>query len=147
MSDYLDDEYDDEYEDDEGYDDFEDERDDEYTDEDLDEFENREKQSKRNSPNGRLSGYIKVDHLPQKPSAIDSLARKRASEPIQNNSPIDKLPNGYTRQDYLDAGWSETDIELWGLDQPAAPDPDSAAFVIPDMLDGDLVGNFEYPFN
>lgn len=47
----------------------------------------------------------------------------------------DILPNGRTRQEYYNAGFSDTDIEYWGLDQPGAPDPLAAGFVIMDMLD------------
>ena len=49
----------------------------------------------------------------------------------------DLLPNGRTRQEYYDTGFSEMDIEYWGLDQPGALDPYAAGFVIMDMLDGD----------
>lgn len=57
------------------------------------------------------------------------------------------LPNGYQRQDYLDVGFSDQDIEFWGLNQPNAPDPSSAGLIIADSFDGDLDGNLGWPFN
>lgn len=56
------------------------------------------------------------------------------------------LPNGYTRQDYYDVGFSDGDIECWGLDQPGAPNPDMAGFVISDMQDGSIDGNLDLSF-
>jgi len=46
----------------------------------------------------------------------------------------DRFPNGYTRQEYYDVGFSDLDIENWGQDQPGAPDPQVAMMVIVDML-------------
>ena len=58
----------------------------------------------------------------------------------------DPLPNGHNRQEYYDLGFSDTDIEYWGLDQPGAPDPLAAGFLIMDMLDGDWDGDGEPDF-
>ena len=63
-----------------------------------------------------------------------------------DNEPNDFLPNGHTRQEYYDAGLSDTDIEYWGLDQPGAPAPLAAGFLIMDMLDGDWDGDGEPDF-
>jgi hypothetical protein len=60
---------------------------------------------------------------------------------ISNNQ---NLPNGYNRQDYYYRGYSDTDIEFWGLDQPGAPNPDAAGFVIADMADGDFDGDIDF---
>ena len=43
-----------------------------------------------------------------------------------DNQGEDFLPNGRKRQEYYDAGLSDTDIEYWGLDQPGAPEPQAA---------------------
>ncbi len=59
----------------------------------------------------------------------------------QNNT----LPNGYTRKDYYNHGYTDTDIEFWGLDQAGAPEPKVAGFIIADMMDGDL-GDIDFPF-
>ena len=53
-------------------------------------------------------------------------------------NPSEILPSGFTRAEYHEWGISDTDIELWGLDQPGAPSPFSAGFVIGDLLDGDF---------
>jgi hypothetical protein len=57
-----------------------------------------------------------------------------------------KLPNGFTRQDYYDYGYSDFDIEYWGLDQPSAPSPETSGLIIADMMDGDLDGDIDFPF-
>jgi len=57
------------------------------------------------------------------------------------------LENGYSRSDYTDVGFSDGDIETWGLDQPGAPDPLIAPVVIADMSDGKLDGEFHFPFS
>ena len=36
----------------------------------------------------------------------------------------EKLPNGYTRQDYRDIGMTDAEIDFWGANQPGAPGPD-----------------------
>jgi hypothetical protein len=56
------------------------------------------------------------------------------------------LPNGYYRKDYYDVGFSDGDIECWGLDQPGAPNPDMAGFSISDMQDGSIDGNLDLSF-
>lgn len=58
----------------------------------------------------------------------------------------DTLPNGYSRQDYYQYGYTDADIEYWGLDQPSAPSPAASGFVIADMLDGDIDGDIDFPF-
>ncbi len=63
-----------------------------------------------------------------------------------NPEPEELLPNGRTRQEYYDAGISDQEIEFWGLDQPGAPGPQAAGFVIMDMLDGDWDGDGEPDF-
>ena len=59
-------------------------------------------------------------------------------------SPNERLPNGYTRKDYFDHGFSDFDIEFWGMDQPGAPGPSMAGWVIWDALDGELDGEFDF---
>jgi hypothetical protein len=69
------------------------------------------------------------------PSRFDSITQDENS-----------LPNGYTRQDYYDYGYSDFDIEYWGLDQPSAPSPETSGLIIADMMDGDLDGDIDFPF-
>jgi hypothetical protein len=45
------------------------------------------------------------------------------------------LPGGYTRGEYKAYGATDGDIEYWGLDQPGAPDPPSAGWVVWEMAD------------
>jgi hypothetical protein len=54
------------------------------------------------------------------------------------------FPNSYSASDYHEYGIYDSDIEMWGLDQPGAPDPASSGFVIMDMLDGDIDGDFNF---
>jgi hypothetical protein len=51
--------------------------------------------------------------------------------------PDHQLPNGHTRQEYYKMGFSDMDIDFWGLDQPGAPSPQAAGFAIMDLLGGD----------
>ena len=66
-----------------------------------------------------------------------------SSNGYRRANPNEILPNGFTRSDYHDYGISDTDIELWGMDQPNAPDPGIAGWVIADMADGNLDGHFD----
>lgn len=61
-----------------------------------------------------------------------------------NNSEDEILPSGYRRSDYHAYGLTDFDIELWGLDQPGAPNPLSSGWVMVDMLDGDFDGNIDF---
>jgi hypothetical protein len=56
----------------------------------------------------------------------------------------ERLPNGYTRKDYYDYGFTDFDIEYWGLDRPGAPEPFAAGWVVWDMLDGELDGEIDF---
>ena len=56
----------------------------------------------------------------------------------------ERLPNGYTRKDYYDHGFTDFDIEYWGMDQPGAPEPFAAGWVIWDALDGELDGEIDF---
>ena len=62
---------------------------------------------------------------------------------LDQNKGNEILENGYRRQDYYDYGYTDTDIELWGMDEPGAPDPFFGGFAIADMADGKLDGNFD----
>ena len=62
---------------------------------------------------------------------------------LDQNKGEEILENGYRRQEYYDYGYTDTDIELWGMDEPGAPDPFFGGFVIADMADGKLDGNFD----
>jgi hypothetical protein len=80
-----------------------------------------------------------------KSSSIHSSNRKPGRF-VSNTKDENSLANGYTRQDYYDYGYSDFDIEYWGLDQPSAPSPPASGFVIADMMDGDLDGDIDFPF-
>ena len=56
----------------------------------------------------------------------------------------ERLPNGHSREEYRDFGFTDHDIAFWGLDQPGAPDPFSAGWVIADMFDGELDGEIDF---
>lgn len=64
--------------------------------------------------------------------------------PLFDNNDDEMLTNGYRRSEYHQYGYTDYDISLWGLDQPAAPSPSMAGAVIMDMLDGDLDGHFGF---
>lgn len=65
-------------------------------------------------------------------------------EMFGENNPGEMLPNGYTRLEYLDNGFSNKDIEFWGLDQPGAPPPHAAGWEILDAMDGDYDGDIDF---
>ena len=65
-------------------------------------------------------------------------------DPLGNKDPDKILPNGYTRQEYYDAGFSDSDIEFWGLDKPGALDPHVAGFEIMDEMDGNYDGEIDF---
>ena len=62
--------------------------------------------------------------------------------------PDHQLPNGHTRQEYYSIGFSDMDIDFWGLDKPGAPSPEVASFVFLDVLadeeDGDGDGEPDF---
>ena len=76
-----------------------------------------------------------IDFSNRKPTRFDA-----------NSQDENSLPNGYTRQDYYDYGYSDFDIEYWGLDQPGAPRPPASGFVIADIMDDDLDGDVDFTF-
>ena len=41
---------------------------------------------------------------------------------------------GHSRRDYRRAGFSDEDISIFGLDQPGAPPPDIAPYVVDDLM-------------
>jgi len=47
----------------------------------------------------------------------------------------DCLPNGLRRSDCHDYGISDDEIEFWGLDQPGTSPPETAGWVVWDMMD------------
>ena len=51
--------------------------------------------------------------------------------------PLNPLPNGHIRQEYYEIGFSDMDIDFWGLDKQGAPSPQVASFVFLDMLADD----------
>jgi len=87
----------------------------------------------QNVTGGKKQRTIKYSHL-------------NSNNPQSTNQNQKTLPNGYTRQDYNDYGYSDFDKEYWGLDQPSAPSPETSGFVIADMMDGDFDGDIDFPF-
>jgi len=62
----------------------------------------------------------------------------------------DLLPSGHRRSEYHRYGATDGDIEFWGLDQPGAPPPDAAGWVVMDLLDetdADGDGFIDDPFD
>lgn len=55
----------------------------------------------------------------------------------------DQLPNRYQRRDYYRYGFTDFDIEYWGMDQSGAPEPSIAGWVVWDALDGELDGEID----
>jgi len=53
-----------------------------------------------------------------------------SSHPISRPTKKDIFPNGYSRQDYHNYGADDTAIDYFGLDQPSAPEPGVAGFVL-----------------
>ena len=54
------------------------------------------------------------------------------------------FPNGHTREEYYDHGFTDHDIEFWGLDQPGAPGPHAAGFEVMDFMDGEYDGEIDF---
>ena len=69
-----------------------------------------------------------------------SSCRKSTSRPY----PDQVLPNGRRRKDYHSNGYSDSDIEYWGLDRPSASEPLFSGWVIADMIDSDLDGEINF---
>ena len=62
-------------------------------------------------------------------------------------NPDQRLPNGHIRQEYYEIGFSDMDIDFWGLDKHGAPSPQVASFVFLDMMaeeDGDGDGELDF---
>ena len=59
----------------------------------------------------------------------------------------DVFPNGYTYQDYAEYGFTEADMDFWGLDQPGAPEPQTAGWIIMDAMDGEIDGHIDWGFS
>ena len=77
-------------------------------------------------------------------SRVDKSESNSTSYYNSSDSSDKLLPNGYTRGDYHERSFSDADIDVWGLDMPGAPDPDSAGWVVMDMADGDFDGEIDF---
>jgi hypothetical protein len=79
------------------------------------------------------------------PSGLFSSTSRSRAQPSSG-----LLPSGYSRSEYRDYGATDDDIEFWGLDQPGAPPPEAAGWVVMDMLaemDADGDGFIDDPFD
>jgi len=87
--------------------------------------------------------------VPEKPSVGGSLNASATPRLGTSVSPsVDLLPSGHRRSEYHRYGATDGDIEFWGLDQPGAPPPDAAGWVVMDMLeemDADGDGFIDHP--
>ena len=65
--------------------------------------------------------------------------RHDSRPPLGQFLPEDKsdelLPSGYWRSEYHSCGFTDEDIEFWGLDQPGAPPPDAVWWAVMELLD------------
>jgi hypothetical protein len=92
----------------------------------------------------KQAGEISKSKTTYSPSNLPRTSRLEYPTFHYNNLEDEILPSGYRRSDYHAFGLTDFDIELWGLDQPGAPDPLSSGWVIMDMLDGDFDGNIDF---
>lgn len=98
-------------------------------------------------------------HNEFRPSPLDASPRPpnlRTSFPIgygpldDSSEDDDLLPSDYSRSEYHRYGATDDDIKFWGLDQPGAPPPDAAGWVIwgmMDEMDADGDGFIDDPFD
>ena len=66
---------------------------------------------------------------------------KYSGKSCDNNE--NNLPNGLSRDEYYKIGFSDYEIEFFGLDQPGAPDPHAVGFVVLDLMDEDYEGDID----
>ena len=64
--------------------------------------------------------------------------------PNEGDCSEEVLPNGYTRGEYYDQGYSDYDIEFWNLNQTGAPSPNAAGWVLTDLMDDDFDGEIDF---
>jgi len=65
-------------------------------------------------------------------------------DPTDEDKTNETFPDGHTRKEYYQQGYSDYDIEFWGLDQSGAPSPEPAGWVLMDMMDGDFDGEIDF---
>lgn len=56
-------------------------------------------------------------------------------DPKEENRAEEILPNGFSRGEYYKQGYSDFDIEVWGLDQLSAPSSEAAGWMLMDLMD------------
>lgn len=89
--------------------------------------------------------YHNRSNRPSKKAGKQSSTRVSSRPaPTTRSNPNQVLPNGYRRKDYHHYGYSDSDIEFLGLDQPSAPDPFFSGWVVADLADGDLDGEIDF---
>jgi len=62
----------------------------------------------------------------------------------EENHSEDVLPNGHKRSEYYEQGYSDLDINMWGLNLSGAPSPQAAGWVLMDMMNGDFDGEIDF---
>ena len=66
-----------------------------------------------------------------------------SSNPLGDDRADEELPNGHTRGEYHERGFSDEAIDDFGLNQPGAPGPNVAGWEIADFMDGDYDGEID----
>lgn len=69
---------------------------------------------------------------------------RNSIHPFDEDRSNEVLPNGYTRGEYYEQGFSDYDIEFWNLDQYGAPSPQAAGWILMDLMGGDLDGDLGF---
>ena len=80
---------------------------------------------------------------------IAYLIDKNSGKSSKSYSGSDKdevFPNKHTYQDYEKYGFTEADMDFWGLDQPGAPEPKTAGWIVMDAMDGKIDGHIDWDF-
>jgi len=104
----------------------------------------KEQPRPRTQPGSMSREPVFQPHIELRPSSSDASSKPPAlttSFPIGQGLPNDSseddgiLPSGYTRSEYHRCGATDADIKFWGLDQPGAPPPRAAGWVIGDVID------------
>lgn len=94
------------------------------------------------------TGTVKIPRQSAIGDLLKATSAPRSGSYVSSSS--DLLPSGHRRSEYHRYGATDGDIEFWGLDQPGAPPPDVAGWVVMDLLDemdADGDGLIDDPFD